>query len=526
MRVLLVYPSLTVYGQDVTAPQVRPPLGLLCIAAVCERAGHEVKLLDSVAPGISERHASSEGGVRFGLSPEAIRAAAAEYRPDVVGVSAMFTAFSKDAHDAAAAVKAWNPAVPVVAGGMHASTLPEEMLKDASIDYIVLGEGEATFVELLDALERSSGVTSVAGLAFRGLDGRAVFTAERARIKDLDALPLPARHLVDIAAYSAVAENEPDNYIMRHPYTTISTSRGCPKRCVYCAAHNVWHNRWIPRSAENVLDEIEMLVATYGIREIHFLDDNASVDRQRFKEICQGIIDRKINISWCCPTGLAIWTLDREILALMKRSGCYKICFGMESGDPETQAFIRKKLDLERAREVIKDASELGFWIQSTFIIGFPYETREQIQRTIDYAVDTRSDFVNFLLLVPYPGTEVFDILKREELLPAAVWDYRNFGNMMSGFRTQCRTKEMDAEELGSYFDQAFKKLLKRRIRLALLKPWIMLRKIRSYETLVFFLRILWNFLSVAKVVFVTGVTRAGTLKPKYSKAYAHEKKA
>lgn len=520
MRVLLIYPALTIYGDDVTAPQIRPPLGLLYIAAVAEQDGRETMLLDCVARCMDRRETTPDGGVRFGLSQEEIVRAVAGFTPDVVGVSAMFTAFSKDAHDAAKAVKSWNADVPVIMGGMHASTLPHELLRDPNVDYLVLGEGEETFRELLDVLENGGDPFAVAGLALRGPDGEATLTAQRARIKDLDALPLPARHLIDVAAYSAVAENEPDNYIMRHPYTTISTSRGCPKRCVYCAAHNVWHNRFIPRSAENVLDEIEYLVREYGIREVHFLDDNASVDRKRFMAICQGILDRGLDIAWCCPTGLAIWTLDAEVLALMKRSGCYKICFGMESGDPETQRFIRKRLDLGKSAEVMKIASDMGFWLQSTFIIGFPYETREQILRTIDYAVASRSDFVNFLLLVPYPGTDVFKIMEEEGLIPKRSWDYRNFGNMMSGFRTLCRTKTMESDELSALFDMAFRKLLRRRLVLAVIRPDIMLRKINSFESLKFFLRILWNFFGVAKVVFVKGVSRVGTLKPSYSKEF------
>lgn len=523
MHVMLVYPPLTIYGEDSTAPQIRPPLGLLYLAAVCERDGHIVTFLDCLAHCLDKREATPDGGTRYGLSQADIAQAVRDAAPDVVGVSAMFTAFSKDAHDIAQTVKSVQADTPIIVGGMHASTLPHEMLRDKNIDYLVLGEGEATFSALLRALENKEDVSSVAGIALRDGDGQPMLTTARERLKALDDLPLPARHLIDLHAYSAVAENEPDNYIMRHPYTTVSTSRGCVKRCVYCAAHNVWRNRFIPRSAENVLDEIEYLVTTYGIREVHFLDDNASLDRKRFMAICQGILDRGLDITWACPTGMAIWTLDEEVLQLMKRSGCYKICFGIESGDPDTQRFIRKKLDLDQAKKVITLASNMGFWLQSTFIIGFPYETREQILRTIDYAVESRNDFVNFLLLTPYPGTEVFNMMENEGLLPTHSWDYRNFGNMMSGFRTMCRTKTMDPNELSDLFDLAFRKLLRRRLARALRRPDIMLRKIHNLESLRFFFRIFFNFFGVAKVVFVKGVSRVGTLKPSYTSTF-HEK--
>ena len=433
----------------------------------------------------------------------------------------MFTAFSKDAHEVALASKAWSPKVKVIMGGIHVSTLPESVLEDPNVDYIVLGEGERTVVELLDALVQGTDVGQIAGLVFKNPDGRTIYTKSRDRIRELDALPMPARHLVDLKFYSAVAEGEADNYIMRHPYTTVYTSRGCPKRCVYCAAHNVWQNKWLARSSKNVLDEVEYLVKEHGIREIHFLDDNISVDRKRFVEICQSILDRKLDIRWACPTGLAIWTLDAEVLKLMKKAGCYKVCFGIESGHPEIQKFIRKGLNLQKADDSIKIASSLGFWIQSTFIIGFPYETREQIETTIRYAIDTYSDFVNFLLLIPYPGTDVYDMMQKESLIPATLWDYKNFGITMSGFRTLCRNKDCSAEELSRYFDDAFKKLLRARIMRMLGHPMILLRKIYDLESFLFFMRILKNFFGVAWVIFYKGVTRAGTLKPKYGAAFS-----
>jgi magnesium-protoporphyrin IX monomethyl ester (oxidative) cyclase len=524
MKICLIYPSLTVYEGDVTTPQVRPPLGLLYIAAICERYGHAVTLIDCLAEGMGSNQMLADGSIRYGLDPDTIRRRVKDDAPDAVGISAMFSAFSKDAHEAAQAVKAWRPSVPVIFGGMHAATLPHDVMTDTHVDYVVLGEGEITIIELLKAIFSRADIRDVKGVAFRNPQGRTEVTGPRERIKDLNGLPRPARHLVDMRFYSDVAENEPDNYIMRHPYTTIYTSRGCPGKCVYCAAHNVWCNRWIARSAEDVLDEIEYLVKTYGIREFHFLDDNASVNRKRFAAICQGIIDRKLNITWACPTGLAIWTLDKALLAIMKRAGCYKLCFGIESGHPETLKFIRKKLNLARVKQVIKNASDLGFWIQSTYIIGFPYETKEQIEETIDFALSTFSDFINFLLLIPYPGTEVYEILKNENLLPQKGYNYRNFGLMMSGFRTLCHNKYLTSQELNAYFDEAFKRLLRVRIKRILRHPSILLKKIYSTESFCFLLRIVFNAFGVFKIVFFKGVTRAGTLKPVYTNEFSCKK--
>jgi len=523
MKVLLIYPALTAYGEDATTIQVRPPLGLLYIAAICERHGYEVKLLDCLAESLNLSEKRDDGGIRYGLGLSGIRRIVEEYDPDVVGISSMFSAFSKDAHDAALAVKGWKKSVPIIFGGMHASSVPLDVMEDENVDFIVLGEGETTIIELLDVISNGKPCNRVNGLSVRNELGKPILTPPRDRIKDLDQLPKPARHLIDIEFYSSVAENEPDNYIMRHPYTTIYTSRGCPGKCVYCAAHNIWGNRWISRSADDVLDEIEFLVETYGIREIHFLDDNASVNRKRFFDICQGIIDRNLDVTWACPTGLAIWTLDEHVLRKMKTAGCYKLCFGVESGHPETLKFIRKSLNMERTKDLIKTASKMGFWIQSTYIIGFPYETPEQIETTIRYALSTYSDFINFLLLIPYPGTEIFKIMEKENLLPEEAYDYHNFGYMLSGFRTICRSKYLKASELNNYFDEAFRRLLRIRIRRFLLHPEILLKKIYNYESLMFFLRILFNFFGVIKVVFMKGVTESGTLKPFYTKSFSRK---
>ena len=143
------------------------------------------------------------------------------------------------------------------------------------------------------------------------------------------------------------------SYLMRIPLTSMITSRGCPFNCVFCSVHTVWGRKFRKRDPKQVVDEIELLVKKYGVKEIHFEDDNLTLDRERILKICKEIIKRKIDIKWTTPNGVAIWTLDEEVLKYIKKSGCYKLCFGIESADPTTQKFIRKGINLEKSKKII-----------------------------------------------------------------------------------------------------------------------------------------------------------------------------
>ena len=190
-------------------------------------------------------------------------------------------------------------------------------------------------------------------------------------------LPFPARDLLNMQNYL----EHPLNAIgtMRSPATDIITSRGCPFNCVFCSVHTIWGKTWRGRSAKNVVDEIEQLIKDYGIKQIRFQDDNISLDKKRMHEICDEIINRKLNIKWDTPNGIAIWTLDEELLRKMKKSGYYRLAPSIESGSCETIKFINKPIDYEHVNKILKLADKIGLWTVSPFIIGFPYETMEDI---------------------------------------------------------------------------------------------------------------------------------------------------
>ncbi|HWS48751.1 MAG TPA: radical SAM protein [Candidatus Methanoperedens sp.] len=412
MKVLLIYPPVTCVGSGLVVTS-HAPMGLMYLSSYIRQVGHEVKLLDALADG-KDKVIKTRNGVRLGMTWSQIKKNIDKFGPEVVGLSVMFTAYYEDALDLAKKIKKHYPKVKIVFGGSHVSTNPWLSMKDKVIDYIVYGEGELTFEKLLKTLEsKKKDFSKIYGLAYR-LKRKTVVNRPAELIKDLDILPFPDWNMLNLKNYELGDESQ----VMRKPCFSVETSRGCPNHCMYCSSFAVWRHQWRGRSPKNVLDEIENLVRNFGAREIAFYDDSMSVDRKRMVEICKGIIKRKLDIKWTPPNGIAHWTLDKELLVLMKKSGCYKITFGIESGDPETRRWVGKPYDLNQAKELTKFANDIGYWTLATNIIGFPYETRGQIRKTLDYAIDSGVDTALFFRLGLRPGAPVYGIFEKEGWLP------------------------------------------------------------------------------------------------------------
>lgn len=483
MRILLIRPPVTYYKvKSGLAPY--EPLGLMYLAAYLRKhSAGEVKIIDASARIDLQRW---EGDFyKIGLDDASLKAEIAAFSPDVVGISAMYTVNSKGVHDTAAIVKSINSKIPVLAGGAHASAFTDWVLKDSNIDYVVKGEGEQTLLEFVRALESGSDVSSLPGLVYRR-DGGIHYAPKREFIKNLDEIPFPARDLVDMSVYLNEFYNR--THSMTPPRSTVVTSRGCPYNCVFCSIQTLWDRSYRARSAKDVVDELELLVSKYGVREIAFFDDNISMYKKRMGEICDEIIKRKLKIKWCTPNGIAIWTLDKELLLKMRKSGCYKLTFGIETGSLNTQKFIRKThIDLQKAKELISYCSKIGIWTHSPFILGFPYETKEDMDATLAYALDSGLDMATFFIATPYPGTDLYDIYKRENLLPE-LGSEKSLEWLGAVGRGMADTKNFKREEIEAFVRQAQKKVF---IRLALrfVNPFRFLRKLGGLAEISYFLR-------------------------------------
>ncbi|MFH1507997.1 MAG: radical SAM protein, partial [Candidatus Omnitrophota bacterium] len=254
--------------------------------------------------------------------------------------------------------------------------------------------------------------------------------------------------------------------------------------CYFCSVKLAWSRKWRSRSAKNVVDEIEFLKNKYGYREFHFVDDNSSVSKKRMIEICDELIKRKLDVKLATPTGIAIATLDKEVLGKMKKAGFYRLCFGLETGNPQSQIIIKKRVNLEKAKEVIKVANSLGFWTSATFILGFPHETMLEFNNTIRFTQETNMDFAIFYLLTPQPGTEVYNILKEQGLIDLDRYidpkseDWYKIGiTYCNGFKTSLFSNQ----ELQDILAKAYKDFLFYKLR-SLSSYMNLVKKIKNWE--------------------------------------------
>jgi len=461
------------------------PLGIAYLAAYLEREGHHVAILD--CRGEKDQKTKVANGTLYGLGEDEILAEVEKFKPDVVGISNMWTAYSGDAHMVAKTVKSRHPNLMVIFGGSHPSEFAELVLKDKNVDLVILGEGEITLTEVLKHVEKGQSFENIKGVAFRNGE-EMVRTPARERMGDIDGLPFPARHLLPMKRY--LHETYGHDFLMRAPAIGILSSRGCPQKCIFCTVRAVWGRDWEGRSPESVVDEIKFLQDEYGVQEISFLDDDLSRDMPRLAAICDEIVRRKIDIRWTTPNGVAHWLLDEKLLDKMKASGCYRLTFGIESGCKETRKFIQKKVPLEQATRMIRYSNKIGLWTICTFILGFPYETEENMRETIQYAIDSGTDMGVFYLLMPHPTSDVYTVFKDEGLLdldpimdPTTYKeseDFAKIGEVLS--QRGAQTKFCSPDELQEMLNEAYRKFFRSRLKTWLLNPFHIARKIRSFE--------------------------------------------
>jgi len=452
------------------------PLGLAYIAAAIEKSGnHYVDILDGVglATGFQKRGEK----IGIGLSDDRLLSMISERTFDVIGVSVISSFYAAEILRFIGKLKNRFPNVPIIIGGAHATFEWESCMATGRVDYIVLGEGEGTINELLDAIAGSVDIRKVKGVVFRDHNGVATRNEPRKALP-IDGIPWPARHLIPMQNYFRL---RPRQYLIRIPAASIFTSRACPYSCVFCSTRRFWGRNWRGRKPADVVDEMQHLCQAYGVREFLIQDDNFLANPKRVEGICDEIIKRRLDIRWQIPPGVSVWLLTPSLLEKMHGAGLYIIRPQIETGNPTTLTYINKPIDLEHARKIIRYANRLGIWTHTNFIIGFYFESREDIDRTVRFAESLGVDNLNYYIAVPYRHTPMYD-------------DYLQAGLIEPDQppKTACDIEHFTAREIVRIRDQAQARYLKVRLR-QLLDPRVlineMMPKINSAEKLAFLFR-------------------------------------
>jgi len=407
-KILLIFPpaySLQ-HPRDISP---LPPLGIGLLAALCEKRGFQVDILDALIQGWeNETPTANPDVVRVGLTDAQIKKAVQEYDPDLVGVSCMFSVQHKIYPRILSVIKSANPEIITVAGGAHVTVCQEEVLKDPNCDYIIQGEAEESFVDLLDAIQGKKPFESIDGLGWKGDNSKILLNPKTKWLEDLDQIPFPAYHIMKLEQYFGLQATHGRRHASK--FAPIVTSRGCPAKCTFCSANKMFGYKFRKRSVDNIMSEIKFLQENYGVKEIMFEDDNLTAERKHATELFHRLIEDNSGLVWDTPNGVGLWALNEEMLDLMQKSGCVNVNFPVESGDQEVlKNIIKKPLDLKRVRGLLKYCRKIGLSYGMFLVIGSPGEKLSDVWTSFKFSAEAGCYNPHISVATPYPGTELYD---------------------------------------------------------------------------------------------------------------------
>lgn len=411
------------------------PLGLLYIATTLRYNGNDSQIIDVNNYYYTSNEVINEISILNYVENtlvEYIR----EYKPDVIGIGSIFSGAFKPLRIIAKRVKETFPHIPIVVGGIIATMFSEEILKRYNyIDYVIIGEGERSFLELIKCITKNRLPNYIDGVAFND-NGHIKSNPKTKFIEDLDALPFVDYDIIDVGAYKMDTSGwySPKGIKVGQPFPILS-SRSCPQKCTFCNMRLVHGSKIRLRSPENVLDEIEYLYNKYNVRYFQFIDDNLTFDKGRIIQICDGILQRDMNIQFDTPNGVSINKLDGEIIERMISAGMIRISLPIESGSEYIRNKIMKKnLRNTKVYEVVNAcARHENLWIKGFFIIGMPQETLETLEETYRMIEELPLDNFGIFFATPYPGTDLFNYCLKNRLLPFSAEEYVDVDDLQLG---------------------------------------------------------------------------------------------
>lgn len=397
MKILLINPPVREWAK----PNVFP-LGLGYIAAILLRNNHQVKILDINA-------------FRWDKNEVENRIKDSEF--DVVGIGGIITTY-KYVKWLIGIIKKYHPDKKIILGGSIGTSIPQLMLERNPVDVICIGEGEETIQELIAVLERKGDLSGVKGIWYKGASGEIKRTSARAPIKNLDSLPFPAWDIfpMDIYLKNPVGAPNRNKWIDGSADTgvlsiNLNGTRGCPYKCIYCY-HDFMGQGYRTRSAENIISEIELLYEKYGVTYFHFTDDEFVINKSFIYELCRKFKDLMkktgIKLTWGCAGRVNL--MDEMLISTMVSAGCVSIGYGIESGSQKILDLIKKQVTVKQAKDAVRFTQKYIGWADCSFMVGYPGETEDTIQETIDFCQELGLTPEVIFFLTPYPGTELYSM--------------------------------------------------------------------------------------------------------------------
>jgi anaerobic magnesium-protoporphyrin IX monomethyl ester cyclase len=439
MKITLVNPP---YPPSVHSHPPFIPLGIAYLGAVAEKEGHEVTVIDCQA----EK-----------LTYEAFRNRIEQTPSDVIGATAT-TLLYKSAMQLITIAKQVHPHAVTILGGSHGTFWDENALNEyPSLDIVVRREGETAFIELLNKLQTKTSFNNVLGITFRNKEGKIISNPDRPFLEDLDALPFPAHHLLPLDALKRMGK-------VLFP---LITSRGCVYWCDFCSTVRMFGRGYRMRSPKNVVDEMEMIHNKYGVNQVTFYDDAFTVNRERVMKICEELHARKLDLIWDCGTRVDM--VDRELLKTMHDAGCIAVWLGVESGSEAILDAMNKRIKLDQTRLAYKTAHEVGLMTIANAVLGFPGETEQTARETINFIKELNPDDVGFYVATPYPGTPMYEQVKKNGWL--RVTDFDKYDTARPTFETPW----LSMKKLADIRYRAYQEFY--------LRPWYVLKMMRRGGT-------------------------------------------